>query len=383
MGIKNFSKVFNHNGAIKIKDLSGKTIAIDVMHKLYQAALGAKSVSTLTDSEGRPTIHINVILSNILEFKRNNVNQIWVFDYQYDPNDKEFHNPIKLEEIEKRRKKRKDAEEKLKKIAESKVNENSTTITEDSGATQAFSDDIDQLEKMSFRPTKETIDDIKLILDYLNIKYIESPFGYEGESIATYLNMKGDVDAVYSGDTDPIAYGAKTLLRVNPRDKKIYEYTQDSIIKQLDDKHKLESKRTISDIRKVAVIMGTDFCNKTPKIGPKTVLTKLDSIKLTEQQKDAIGEYQKLETADIKLVIKNKDKTAFSDSNDKLIDWLVNKKGFNRERLQKLFTKEAPISRVRRSNSKSEIGKSDKSKNTKVKKISKNTELLLKSLQEE
>ena len=38
MGIKNFSKVFNHNGEVKYKDMRNKVVAVDAMYQLHRTA---------------------------------------------------------------------------------------------------------------------------------------------------------------------------------------------------------------------------------------------------------------------------------------------------------------------------------------------------------
>jgi hypothetical protein len=406
MGIKNFSKVFGATRLVKPKDLNGKTIAIDAMTELYRAALGAKSVSTLTDSSGNPTIHISVILSNVLEFHRNNVNQIWVFDHNQNP-DLEFHNPSKLGELMKRKKRKDlaaaemktlkdfqkeepmfsdDEEEpntvvKTKNATDSKAtdkstvnkdnkdnlddldnldldnlttkdhatntNEDSDVNSDDSDNSNAdaaptdVADRIASLEKRTFSANTEMINDVKLILSCLGIWYTEAPAGFEGEELASYLNSSGLADAVYSGDTDPIAYGAKVLLRRNPRDKKIYEYTQEDILKQITENSSVEDP-TLADIRKAAIALGTDLIEKTPGVGAKTVLKKLHMIKLTPKQKTAMKEFEK-EPTEEQFTIYNKDKTPFGPdcTKQELIDWLVDVKSFNRSRIVAQFEKKA------------------------------------------
>ena len=86
MGIKSFSK-FSTPSIIKMKDLEGKIIAVDSSVIAYQAALGAKSISTLTDSQGNSSLHISVIMAKVLNFKQNNTGQIWVFDFHENPVD--------------------------------------------------------------------------------------------------------------------------------------------------------------------------------------------------------------------------------------------------------------------------------------------------------
>lgn len=450
MGIKGFSKVFKATRIVKLANLAKQTIAIDAMTEIYRAALGAKTVSTLTDPSGKPTIHISVILANVLEFYRQGIGQIWVFDHNQDPN-KDFHNPMKIDELAKRQKRKTEAQEKITSLAQlqdegpmfsddeddandlgsdttnlgidghnnisnntnrnttnvnttdllTSINNNTRAITahpevkleepvmppdidvmeltpadinnmkymnardksryklnlhtklmEEYEAAlikynesyysinkQTTQDRINSLEKQTFSASKEMINDVKLILNCLNISYVEAPAGFEGEAIASYLNATGLADAVFSGDTDPIAYGANTLLRRNPRDKKIYEYTLSAILKQIEDENPNIESPTIADFRKAAIALGTDAAEKTPGIGEKTVLKKLHTITLTAKQLEAMKEFEKIPNAN-DVIINNSDKTPFVDSHkNNLIDWLVNERGFTRSRILTQFNK--------------------------------------------
>ena len=136
----------------------------------------------------------------------------------------------------------------------------------------------------------------------------------------------GIADAVYSSDTDPVAFGAKKLLRKNPKDKKIYEYTQDNILEQIQNINS-DHYPDIYDIRKISVILGTDVCDKTAGIGSKTVIKKYRNIKLTKKQEQAIKFFEKHPNGP--LIINNEDKKPFIDINlDELLLWLVNIKKF-------------------------------------------------------
>lgn len=406
MGIKNFSKTFKAVRTVKYKDLKGQTIAIDAMTELYRAALGAKTVATLTDAYGNPTLHISVILSIVTELHRSGVKQIWVFDHNQDPN-ADFHNPMKLGELAKRKKRKEIAIEQIKSLADLKddspmfsddeeesaipVDTESTpdskpedvigpppempevVLTKDEEALiadmtyrqkaqfmlkkttavkkeylQTLADynfkknkgaKIASLEKQTFSASKEMINDVKFILTCLNIKFIEAPKGFEGEAIASYLTQIGQADAVFSGDTDPIAYGAKILLRRNPKDKLIYEYTQTDILRQIAAANDNYPKPKLGDLHRVAMALGTDACEKTPGVGPATVLKKLHLIELNPAQIAAMKEFTKVpELSDI--VTYNADREAFIDAPiDILVEWLVSEKSFTKSRVQTQINK--------------------------------------------
>ena len=67
MGIKNFSKIFEGK-EIKMKDIKDLNIIVDASVIAYQSALCMKNINELTDADGNPTIHINVVIAKCLNF---------------------------------------------------------------------------------------------------------------------------------------------------------------------------------------------------------------------------------------------------------------------------------------------------------------------------
>ena len=327
MGILKFSQTFGAVRTVKFKDLKGKRVSVDVMTELYRAALGAKSTHALTDHNGNPTMHINVLLSVMINMQQNNINSIWVFDY--DPTgdkSKQFHNPAKALELAKRNERKRKAQAKIKKI---QLDDMFTDSDEEEEA-------INKLNKQTFSANRAMINDVKLMLNCLGITWVEAPSGIEGEQLASYLSKVGLVDGVYSSDTDPIGFGAKTLWRKNSRDKKIYEYTQESVFNEISH-HKAEP--TMDDFLKICAILGCDFCEKTPRVGPKTVLKKFETIKLTTEQLKAIEAFKKpIDLANV--IYHNKDNLAFKHClHSDLLNWLVIERSFSRERIEKQLAK--------------------------------------------
>ena len=348
MGWKSFSQLFNHTREVEISDMSGMTIAIDAMTEIYRGALATKNVGALTDSNGNPTIHITVVLSTIMDFINNKVNQIWVFDYNQQPN-KAFHNAAKLGELAKRKVKKdkaltalkelfSDSDEDYESDTEETTNQSKRQVDSDEETVVTKKETIAKLkvqkrlalEKQAFTVSAAMINDVKIILDGLNIPYMEAPEGFEGEGVASYLNKTGVVDAVFSGDTDSIAYGATKLFRRVPIKKAIYEYTYDDIMEQVKEKNDDLAKYDIDLLIKCALIMGTDFCEKTPGIGPKTVFKKIEYIDLTPEQEKAFIEFKK--EPDMSKVLKS---TESASNKEDLINWLVNERQFDKARITK------------------------------------------------
>jgi hypothetical protein len=353
MGIKDFSKAFEATSIITLKSLAGKTIAIDAMTELYRSALGAKSVSQLTDKYGRPTMHINVIISVILEMHKNKIKQIWCFDSPTS-------NRLKADELDKRKQRKESAMDKILSIQQQPVQQHSIQThrakspiykkqieepieealdeltVEELKSFDEKQPDIDSLEKQAFTIGKEQINDIKFILQHLNIMYLDAPDGFEGEQIASYLSATGQCDGVYSADTDCIPFGAHVQWRRHPRDKKIYQYTSQHILKQMHTINPLV-KPTMANLIKACVVLGSDFAPKTAGIGPKTVIKKLHLITLTSKQSEAVKQFRKEPSSDI--IVFNLGKEAFvEDQRAILIQWLVDERSFSQSRMDKLFS---------------------------------------------
>lgn len=373
MGIKNFSKMFKPVKQIQIINMVGERIAIDAFWKIYQAILGLKNVDTLTDKYGNPTAHIQILLSNIIQMHRSGIKQIWVFDFcDMEEKTNQHHNPAKQGEIEKRRQKRDVNQTKINALTlemfknskkldfdDALPDQESETKTEsdkqktefiverdtqkidgptkEQKSTQNIQTEIDVLKKRSYQIKTEQIDDIKKILDLLGIPYINGIRGYEGEHIASYLVQQDMADAVFSGDSDPLAFGAKKLYRKIGKD--IFEYTLLDIFNQIKTNANIPSA-DMEQFRKISVIMGTDNCEKTHGVGPRTVFSKFATINLVESQRKAIAEFSKLDQMQLELKINNKNVVPFEKQNiDKLIEWLTIEKGFNKNKLIDLLSK--------------------------------------------
>ena len=158
MGIKGFSKTFEPI-IIKQNDLKGLTGAIDASVILYQSCLGMSSVSGLTDSLGTPTLHINVIISKVLNFIKSNITQIWVLDFH----DDDYKNSDKEIELLKRRKRKDEAAEKiitLKKLQATNSQSTKDLFSDDSDSDLNNLDDLKDLD-MSVKNNKKSADSIK------------------------------------------------------------------------------------------------------------------------------------------------------------------------------------------------------------------------------
>jgi 5'-3' exonuclease len=331
MGIKSFSKIFAGK-EVRFKDFKNSKIAIDASIIMYQAALGMRNINALTDANGKPTIHINVVIAKCLNFQKHGISPVWVFDYH----ENGYVNPVKMIEIEKRNNIKKESERKLKLLKEQKDN-NDDLFSSD----EEIDEKIQSQERVGFSMTSGIVNDIKFILDCFCIPWCDSPKGIEAESIcASLTNNESDphsnpmrCDAVWTTDTDAIVYGAKQIIReLKIKQKKVLmSYKLSDIL--------YDNTLTMDNLRTVAVIAGCDHCTKTPRIGPKTILKKYKTTELTDEQQKAKHVFEN--TYNISnLKWNNINDDAFKDQTKikQLLDWAENR-NFNRDRLVKQFNK--------------------------------------------
>ena len=173
---------------ISIKDLKGKTIAIDAYNTLYQFLTTIRQVdgTLLMDKQGNITSHLSGIFYRNLNLLQDGLKIIYVFDGKPDE--------LKLKEIEKRQ----DA----KKIA--KENYEKAKSEEDIPGMRKYSQ---QFVKI----TSEILEQSKELLNAMGIPCIES-LG-EGEAEAAFLVNQNKAWASASQDYDSLLFGAQKLIR--------------------------------------------------------------------------------------------------------------------------------------------------------------------------
>jgi hypothetical protein len=357
MGIKDFTKVFENSGEFQYKNFKDKNVVIDASVEIYRSALGMKLSEALTDKSGNPTAHINVILLGvILKLKASDANQYWIFDHDSNASGIKNHNPLKELELKKRKAK--------KEVAKSKITELNTKLqnleVDDLFSDSDISDDeednkassskdikaqikiqIDKQEKAAFTMQSFYIEDIKFILTMLEIPWIECPAGFDAEQLAAISTNNKNIfgvkmDYVLTSDADALLFGSKVLIKRDIRKKKLFKYELAKILEDND--------LTMQDFIKIGLILGTDFAEKTPRIGPKTVLQKYKNTTLSEAQTKALNENfnRKITTAEIEsITLNNKDLIPFTNVNKykELLDWLQLVKDYNRDRIIKQFEK--------------------------------------------
>ena len=237
----------------RLKDLSGKSIAIDAYNALYQflAIIRQPDGTPLKDSSGRVTSHLSGLLYRTCNLVEMGIKPIYVFD-GVPP-------ALKEVEIKRRMKVKREAlvkyEQALKagKVEEARMYAQATSRLKDYMA-----------------------EDSKRLLKLMGIPWVQAPS--EGEAQAAHLVKRGDADYCASQDYDSLLFGAPRLLRnvtISGRrklpGKKIYIEVVPEIVEL---EHVLkECEITYEQIIDIGMLIGTDFNPEGIKgLGPKTAL---------------------------------------------------------------------------------------------------------------
>ncbi|XP_047444898.1 probable flap endonuclease 1 homolog [Mugil cephalus] len=112
------------------------------------------------------------------------------------------------------------------------------------------------------------------LLKHMGVPIIQAPG--DAEALCARLVREGTVDAVASEDMDTLPFGATTLIRqLNAKkDSEIVEYSLPKLLKTLKIKHK--------GFVDLCILLGCDYCDKIPGLGPKRALTLIQKHRTIE-----------------------------------------------------------------------------------------------------
>ncbi len=135
-----------------------------------------------------------------------------------------------------------------------------------------------RLEKYTVRITKEIIDDVKTLLNFMGVPYIHPAEG-EGEAFASELCRVGYVDYVLTEDMDTMAYACPKLIR-NCVDKSLKRKDIVSIFdyQKMIDGLELSHEQFLD----FCILCGCDYCPVVPKIGNITAMKLIKNYKTIE-----------------------------------------------------------------------------------------------------
>ncbi|XP_047224109.1 probable flap endonuclease 1 homolog isoform X2 [Girardinichthys multiradiatus] len=121
--------------------------------------------------------------------------------------------------------------------------------------------------------SSQTNDAIEL-LKHIGVPVIQAPG--DAEALCAKLVRVGVVDAVASEDMDTLPFGSNILIRqLNAkRDSEVMEYSLPKLLEKLQINHE--------ELVDLCILLGCDYCDKIPGLGPKRALTLIQNHRTIE-----------------------------------------------------------------------------------------------------
>ncbi len=252
---------------VTLKDLAGKTIAVDAFNTLYQflSTIRQPDGTPLMDREGRVTSHLSGLFYRNVNLIEHDLRLVYVFDGEAPV--------LKAEEVEKRRERREAARLEWERAKE-----------------EGRIEDAFKAARASSRLTAEMIEESKALLQALGIPVVQAPS--EGEALAAQMAREGIVWASASQDNDALLYNCPRMVRNlsisgRRRGRGAKQKTVQPEIIDLDN-----NLRTLGITREqlvdIAILVGTDYNPGVKGVGPKTALklvTKYGCLERIEEEK--------------------------------------------------------------------------------------------------
>jgi 5'-3' exonuclease len=278
MGIPNLNRYLQTNchqsiQRVKLEDLSGKRIAIDVSIYLYRF-----------EADGALLENMYLMLAI---FGHYNITPIFIFDGKAPPEKKAL--------LIKRKEAREQAQD------EYNVFKNELDESSDNDKKQELVDKMNKLKPQMVQITADKIRTVKSLIAAFGSIYFDAPG--EADEMCARLVLNCDAWACLSEDMDLFVYGCTRVLRYfSLVAHTAVLYNTPNILTEL--------KMTQKEFREVCVLSGTDY-----------------SIVQEKHNQENIGKKLKLTQA-IKYFYKFKQDTEFNDSNSSFYDWLLKNTSF-------------------------------------------------------
>lgn len=227
MGIKNLNRLFIENCSknatyrINLRELSGKTIAVDTSIYIYKFIAQDALIENM------------YLLISI--FKKNNITPIFVFDGKSPPEKREL--------ILQRNRLKKDAEKKYKELQQ--------MIAQSMDVSKSDIEvEMDALKKKFIRIKEADILKIKALMSAYGASYCDAEG--EADKLCVYMVKTELAWACLSDDMDMFVYGCPRVLRhASLLKHNVILYDLNIILNELN--------MTMSEFRQITVISGTDY----------------------------------------------------------------------------------------------------------------------------
>jgi flap endonuclease-1 len=325
MGV-NLSKLIEKE-EVSIDDLIGKKLGIDSYNMLYQflASIRGPDGLPLADSHGQVTSHLTGLFYRTINLVEKGLKPVYVFDGKP--------SQLKSQTLEKRRSVRTDAEKR------------SSQALQEGKLTEAK-----KMGSRALRLTKDMVEEAKELLDVLGIPVVEAP--QEGEAQASVMNAKGLIDGVISQDFDCLLFGAKHHYRhvgFSGKRKVPGKNFYVDIKPEHIDSEKVFEQLGINREKLIwlGILVGTDFNDKFPKVGPKTAFKLVKENDSFEKIIESTGhelEFDYNEIVDVFMnpvskEVKEDELKEEMPNKEKILEFLVEKHDFSKDRVGNTLNK--------------------------------------------
>lgn len=307
-----------------ISDFAGNTVSVDAYNIIYQFLSGIRQPdgTPLMDRNGNVTSHLSGLFYRTVSLISEGLKPVFVFDGKPSPM-------------------------KMKTLTERKLIREKNEMSLEKAIMEGDSERIARLKRSINSITSEMVEESITLLKYMGIPFVKAPS--EGEAQASYMSMKGDVQAVITQDYDSILFGARRVLRnfaiygkrrVSSRN--IYVTVDPEYIDLRENLSNLGITR--EQLVDVAILVGTDFNDGVRNIGPKKAL---DFIKKYEKLENVIKEknlevpeYEKVRDIFLKPQVTDSYNVSYNKPDEEgILMFLCEKKDFSENRVRPYISK--------------------------------------------
>jgi len=310
---------------IEISSLSGRKVGVDSYNIIYQFLSSIRSAdgTPLMDSNGNVTSHLTGLLYRTTNLLEKGIKPVFIFDG--------IPPELKKETLKKRSAIRTDAIQKHEKALK-----------------EGNLEDAKKFGSRALKLTPEMVEDAKLLIKAMGLPVVQAPS--DGEAQIAYMCRQGVLYGCVSQDFDALLFGAPIVLRNITISGKRKVAGKNFYIDVSPEKIVLENALKQLNINRqkliwLGILIGTDFNEKFPKIGPKTALKLVQEndsfeeiIKETKFEPDF--DYREVEKIFLEPSYSSDYKIEFSSPNkDAVIDFLCNRHDFSKERVESALSK--------------------------------------------
>ncbi|MBN2067776.1 MAG: flap endonuclease-1 [Candidatus Diapherotrites archaeon] len=310
---------------ISLDFLAGRRLGIDSYNVLYQflSIIRGKDGTPLMDSRGRVTSHLTGLLYRTINLLEAGIKPVFVFDGK--PHE------LKGETLKARNRIRTEAKEKFEKARE-----------------RGEEAEARKYAQQAVKLTEEMVQDAKKLVKLMGLPVIQAPS--EGEAQISAMVAGNDLYGCVSQDFDALLFGASRLLRNITVSGKRKAPGRDFYYEVKPEMIELEKNlKALGIDRKkliwIGILIGTDFNEKFPKIGPKTALKLVQEHEKFEGIIKATGHDPEFDYREIEEIFLNPESTKGYEikftlpEKDKILSFLCGEHDFSEERVQSALAK--------------------------------------------